>query len=118
MPQITDHEPRRVLIVSSHPLFGKGIQHLLQSRQHGDRYAIEIVPSVEAAAVALENMLPQLVVVDYDDQDVNRDVFLARFVESQHQMRVVLLSLKEGGSEAIVYDRRTLAASQTDDWLR
>jgi len=28
-----------------------------------------------------------------------------------------LLSLKEGGSEAIVYDRRTLAASQIEDWL-
>ncbi len=79
---------------------------------------VGIVPSVEAAVVALAELKPELVVVDYDDQDVNRDEFLARFVESQHQMRVVLLSLKEGGSNAIVYDRRTLAASQTDDWLR
>jgi cytochrome c oxidase subunit 2 len=32
-------------------------------------------------------------------------------------MRVVLLSLREGGDEAIVYDRRTLEASQVDDWM-
>jgi DNA-binding NarL/FixJ family response regulator len=117
MAQIVDQESRRVLIVSSHPLFGKGIQHLLESRPNGEIYAVNLVSSVEAAVSALEKLLPHLVVVDYDDQDVNRDEFLARFVESEHQMRVVLLSLKEGGSTAIVYDRRSLAASQTEDWL-
>jgi cytochrome c oxidase subunit 2 len=38
-------------------------------------------------------------------------------VEGEGRLRVVLLSLKEGGDEAIVYDRRTMAASQIDDWL-
>ncbi len=118
MPNQPDSEPRRVLIISSHPLFGRGIQHLLQSRQARDVHVVGIVQSVEAAVVALEQLRPDLVVVDYDDQDVNREEFLAHFVEGYHQMRVVLLSLKEGGSNAIVYDRRTLAASQTDDWLR
>lgn len=118
MAQLIEQESRRVLIVSSHPLFGKGIQHLLQSRPDGESYSVNLVSSVEAAVSALDQMLPHLVVVDYDDQDVNRDEFLAHFVGSEHQMRVVLLSLKEGGSTAVVYDRRTLAASQTDDWLR
>src|SRR3970282_847313 len=109
--------PRRVLIVSSHPLFGKGIQRMLETRQSGDVGVVGIVSSVEEAVRALEVLKPDLVVVDYDDGAVNRDEFLAHFVEGERQMRVVLFSLKEGGSNAIVYDRRTLAASQVDDWL-
>jgi cytochrome c oxidase subunit II len=110
-------KPKEVLIVSSHPLFGKGIRRLLQSRPDADVIVVGLVNSVDEAMDSLELLNPDLVIVDYDDHEVNRDEFLARFVESEKQLRVVLLSLKEGGSEALVYDRRTLAASQIDDWL-
>ena len=90
---------------------------MLETRQSGDVGVVGIVSSVEEAVRALEVLKPDLVVVDYDDGAVNRDEFLAHFVEGERQMRVVLFSLKEGGSNAIVYDRRTLAASQVDDWL-
>jgi cytochrome c oxidase subunit 2 len=109
---------QKVLIVSSHPLFGKGLQRLLQTRQQADVRVVGIVSSVDQAMLALSEHKPDLVVVDHDDQAVNRDEFLARFVEGEQRLRVVLLSLKEGGSEAIVYDRRSLAASQIDDWLK
>ncbi len=79
---------------------------------------VGIVENLEGAIHALQEHEPDLVVVDYDDEAVNRDEFLAHFVESEHQLRVVLLSLKEGGSNAIVYDRRNLAASQIDEWLQ
>ena len=49
-------------------------------------------------------------------KSLNRDEFLARFVEGEKKLRVVLLSL-QSAKEAIVYDRRTLAAPQIDDWL-
>lgn len=109
--------PRRVLIVSSHPLFGKGIQRLLQARLAPGSSVVGMVSTVEEAVSAINSANPDLVIVDYDDDRVNRDEFLARFVETARQLRVVLLSLKEGGSQAIVYDRRTLAAAQIDDWL-
>jgi cytochrome c oxidase subunit 2 len=109
---------RRVLIVSSHPLFGHGLRKLLQVRRASDVHVVGIVSSVVEAMQALEKFDIDLVVVDYDDGAVNRDEFLARFMEGDRKMRVVLLSLKEGGSEAIVYDRRTLAASQIDEWLQ
>ena len=111
-------DSRRVLIVSSHPLFGKGLRRLLEERGEADVRVVGMVSSVEEAVAALQNVNLDLVIVDYDDERVNRDEFLARFVESAGQLRVVLLSLKEGGSEAIVYDRRNLAAAQIDDWLR
>ena len=108
---------RQVLIVSSHPLFGKGIQHMLETRQSGDVQVIGMVSTVEDAIAFVEAKNPDLVVVDYDDSDVNRDEFLAHFVGGERKMRVVLFSLQEGGSNAIVYDRRTMLASQVDDWL-
>jgi len=109
---------RKVLIVSSHPLFGKGIQHLLETNQGEPVAVIGIVKNLEDAIHSLQEYQPDLVVVDYDDEAVNRDEFLVRFVESESKLRVVLLSLKEGGSNAIVYDRRNLAASQIDEWLQ
>ena len=110
--------PRKILIVSSHPLFGKGIRHLLETHQ-GDRVdVIGIVSNIEDAMQFLLERKPDLVIVDYDDGAVNRDEFLARFLESENQLRVVLLSLKEGGSNAIVYDRRNFEASQIDDWFQ
>ena len=82
-----------------------------------DAIVVGMVSTIDEALNALTTLRPDLVIVDYDDNRVNRDEFLARFVEGEGRLRVVLLSLKEGGSEAIVYDRRTMAASQIEDWL-
>jgi cytochrome c oxidase subunit II len=108
-------KPLRVLIASSHALFGQGLRSLLQSRGKPVE-VIGVVSSIHEAMDALEKYSPDLVIVDYDDKLLNRDEFLARFVEGEKTLRVVLLSLHDG-EEALVYDRRTLAASQIDDWL-
>lgn len=109
--------PWRILIASSHPLFAEGLRSLLQRRKEADTVVVGLVSTIDEALLALENLHPDLVIVDYDDERVNRDEFLARFVEGEGRLRVVLLSLREGGDEAIVYDRRTLAAAQIEDWL-
>ncbi len=108
--------PRRVLIASSHPLFGQGLRSLLRERQGAGVTVVGVVTSLDEALAALEKLTPDLIIVDYDDELLNRDEFLARFVEGEKKLRVVLLSL-QSAKEAIVYDRRTLAASQIDDWL-
>jgi cytochrome c oxidase subunit 2 len=108
--------PQRVLIASSHALFGQGLRSLLSERQKADVEVIGVVSNLQEALNALEQYSPDLVIVDYDDEILNRDEFLARFVEGEKKLRVVLLSL-QGGEEALVYDRRTLAASAIDDWL-
>lgn len=107
---------RRVLIASSHPLFGQGLQRLLQERRHAGVEVVGMAANIEQALTALEKLNPDLIIVDYDDQNLNRDEFLARFVEGEKKLRVVLLSL-QSAQDAIVYDRRTLAAAQIDDWL-
>jgi cytochrome c oxidase subunit 2 len=107
---------RRVLIASSHPLFGQGLRSLLQERSGAGVEVVGVVANLEEALEALERIHPDLIVVDYDDKKLNRDEFLARFVEGERKLRVVLLSL-QSGKDALVYDRRTLAASQIDNWL-
>jgi cytochrome c oxidase subunit II len=106
---------QRVLIASSHPLFGQGLRSLLEARQRSVE-VIGIVSSIEEAMQTLEKHRPDLVVVDYDDQLLNREEALARFFEGERKLRVVLLSLSDP-QHAQVYDRRTLAAAQIDDWL-
>ncbi len=107
---------RRVLIASSHALFGQGLRSLLLERQGADVLIVGMVSNLDQALRALEELDPDLIIVDYDDEVLNRDEFLLRFVEGEKKLRVVLLSL-QSANEAIVYDRRTLAASQIDDWL-
>ncbi len=107
---------RRVLIASSHPLFGQGLRSLLEKRQETGVEVVGMVSNLGEAISALARLNPDLIIVDYDDINLNRDEFLARFVEGEQKLRVVLLSLQSAGN-AIVYDRRTLAASQIDDWL-
>lgn len=107
---------RRILIVSSHPLFGAGLSRLLRKRQSPRVQAIDMASNTDEAVTALMTLTPDLVIVDYDDEAVKRKEFLAHFVEGKEAMRVVLVSLKEGG-EVVVYDRHTLAPTQMEDWL-
>jgi DNA-binding NarL/FixJ family response regulator len=110
-------QPWRILIVSSHPLFGKGLRKILGARPNSNLQVMGIVPDIDQALQLLETSQPDLVILDYDDEHVNRQIFLQHFVEGERRLRVVLLSLKEGGSQAVVYDRRILVASQIDAWL-
>ena len=116
MQRFAEPQLRRVLIASSHPLFGQGLRSLLQERQGAGVEIVGMVSNLNQALKALDELNPDLVIVDYDDNALNRDEFLARFVEGEKKLRVVLLSL-QSAQEAIVYDRRSLAASQIDDWL-
>jgi cytochrome c oxidase subunit 2 len=116
MPQPELTKSRRVLIASSHALFGQGLRSLLRERKEAEVEIVGMVSSLDEALQALDRLNPDLIIVDYDDKKLNRDEFLARFVEGEKKLRVVLLSL-QSAQEAIVYDRRTMAAHQLDDWL-
>lgn len=108
---------QRVLILSSHPLFGKGLFLLLNQRRRTDVVVVGAVSTIDEAFLTLEQLHPDLLIVDYDDEKVSRNTFLTRLLEGEAQLRVVLLSLKDESSEAIVYDRHVLAASDIDKWL-
>jgi len=107
---------RRVLIASSHALFGQGLRSLLEERKPAGVEIVGLVANLEETIAALEKLNPDLIIVDYDDEALNRDEFLARFVEGEKKLRVVLLSL-HSARDAVVYDRRKMSAARIDDWL-
>lgn len=108
--------PQRALIASSHSLFGQGLLSLFRKRHADQVEVVGMAATLEEALAAIDQLDPDLVIVDYDDETLNRDEFLARFVEGEKKLRLVLLSLA-AGEEALVYDRRSMAASQVDAWL-
>ena len=78
---------------------------------------VGMVSNLDQAMQALEELDPDLVIVDYDDQALNRDEFLAALCGWREKIAGGAAFL-QSANEAIVYDRRTLAASQIDDWLK
>ncbi len=110
--------PPRILIVSSHPLFGQGLRSLLQKRGEAEAIVVGTVDNFDAALQFLDTHSANLIVLDDDDHKLNREEFLRRFIQGKQHLRIVMFSLLEGGSQAVVFDRRTMAASQIDDWLK
>lgn len=105
---------RRVLIASANPLFGKGLQNLLTRRD--DAIQIRLAQSMKETLDALSDWQPDLVIVDYDDQTIDRGKFLGHFVSEERPMQVMLVSLRASGA-VVVYDRKTLTPDQAEDWL-
>ena len=64
---ITNPKKRRVLIASSHPLFGQGLRGLLKKRPEADVEVVGMVSNLNEAIAALEKLTPDLIIVDYDD---------------------------------------------------
>jgi cytochrome c oxidase subunit II len=112
----SQNNPQRILIASANPLFSKGLEKLLHQRQLKDAPDIRIVENLKVTMELLEDWKPSLVIVDYDDQVINRENFLNIFVASEHPMQALLVSLNSSGS-VIVYDRRILTANQAEEWL-
>ena len=77
---------------------------------------IRLVESTAEALSLLESWRPDLVILDYDDVNVDRAEFMSSFVAGDQPMQVMLVSLQASGA-VVVYDRRTLTPAQADDWL-
>ena len=108
--------PRRVLIASANPLFREGLRKLYAARWGEQATVVGMPSTMEETLTSLETLNPDLVIVDYDDTNINRDEFLGRFMEGESPMRVVLVSL--GSTEPVViYHRERLTSAQADDWL-
>jgi len=110
------HNPRRVLIASANPLFGRGLERLLRQQWQGREFEIRLVATMAETMALLQSWQPDLVILDYDDHTLDRKRFLDLFVSEERAMQVMLVSLQESGS-VVVYDRRVLTPAQAEDWL-
>lgn len=106
----------RVLIASANPLFREGLRKVYAARWGERAEIVGMLSTMEETLTALETLQPDLMIVDYDDTNINREEFLSRFLAGESPMRVVLVSL--GSTEPVViYHREQLTSAQADDWL-
>lgn len=119
MDTSSEATPKKVLIASSHTLFGKGLQNLLEKRWGERIYVVGLVATTEEATAALQSLTPDMVIIDYDDESINLEEFLKIFVAVKEDVRVVALSLAEEpeGGKAVVYDRHTMMAARIEEWM-
>jgi len=108
--------PQRVVIASANPLFGKGLQKLIQQRWKDSPVEIRMVSSMTDTLEILEQWQPDLVIVDYDDRTIDRHKFLNYFVSGDQPMQVMLVSLQASGA-VVVYDRKTFTPDEMNNWL-
>jgi len=109
-------QPHRVLIASANPLFRQGLRKVYAERW-GEKAVIVAMPvTMEETLSALENLHPDLVIVDHDDKTINREEFLNRFIAGQTPMKVVLVSLSNA-EPVVIYDRQRLTSMQAENWL-
>ncbi len=106
----------RVLIASNHALFRHGLMSLFKKKIGVKVDIVGEVTDIQSAIEALEKHDVDLVIVDYDDERLNREDFLTRFVSGGGQKRVILVSLSNPES-AMLYDRRELPLSQFEAWF-
>lgn len=109
-------QPHRVLIVSANPLFREGLRKVYVERWGASAEVIGTPSTMGETLEAMIKLQPDLIIVDHDDRAINRSEFLNQFVEGEHPMQVVLVSLNESGV-VVIYDRRQLTPAQAEDWL-
>jgi len=109
-------QPHRVLIASANSLFGRGLQRLFEARWGRQAIVVGLTTTLEETIAALETLLPDLVILDYDDHSIHKERFLNYFVTGQRPLQVALISLQDSGA-VVIYDRKRLTPSEAEDWL-
>ena len=112
----SQNRPRKILIGSANPLFGKGLRKLLEERWGARAEIIGLTSRMVETIAALDQLEPDLVILDYDDKTINRDIFLSHFMSGDRNMQVMLVSLQSSGA-VVVYDRKTLTQAEAENWL-
>ena len=105
--------PRRILIVSHHPIFGEGLRRLFGAVEQGVE-VLAVVDSLEAAWQVEVTQQPDVIVLDYDDEEIALERCLWYLSRGRRPVRVVLLSLQRD-EEAVVFDRWVLSSGTVEE---
>lgn len=108
---------QKILIASAIPIFAKGIEKMIQSQNTDQSVDFRYAHNTKEVIDLFITWQPDLIILDYDDNLIQKEKFLEQFVESQFAVQVMLVSLNSSGS-VVIYDRRTLTPEQASDWLK
>jgi DNA-binding NarL/FixJ family response regulator len=106
-----------VLIASANSIFRTGILKLLSKRSDFKNLLIHQVSGIKELIKKYSKFKPRVIIIDYDDKNINKKVFLDTFFEQQHDAQLLLVSLQHSGN-IMFYKRQVLSADQAHQWLQ
>ncbi|MBI5030882.1 MAG: response regulator transcription factor [Chloroflexi bacterium] len=104
---------RRVLIISSHPLFAEGIERILQ--EDGNLVVVARSRELEDALPLMQDHQPDTIIIDNDEPGLQDAEVVNLLVGNQAERQVIFLTLS--GSRMIVYHRQRVEDATPEDLL-
>ncbi len=104
---------RRVLIISSHPLFAEGIERILQ--EDGNYIVVARSRELQDALPLVQQHQPEIIIVDHDEPSLRDAQAIDLLVGNQKERQVIFLTLN--GSRMIVYQRQRVEDATAGDLL-
>jgi DNA-binding NarL/FixJ family response regulator len=106
-----------VLIASANSIFRIGILKILSTRNNFQNLIIEQASELKDVLKKYSKNKPRVLVIDYDDKNIKKKIFLNSFLQDQHNAQLLLVSLEQSGN-VIFYDRQVLSTDEAYLWLQ
>jgi len=106
-----------VLIASANSIFRNGILKILSTREDFNQLVIDQASNIKDVLSKYIKNKPRVLIVDFDDKNINKKKFLNSFLQDQHNAQLLLVSLQQGGN-VIFYDRLQLSMDEAHLWLQ
>lgn len=107
----------KVLIASANSIFRNGIEKILSKRSDFSSLTIHKVIQIEDLKKKYSKVKPHILIIDFDDKNINKKQFLDSFFEEKRDTQLLLVSLQEGGN-VVFYKRQIFSTDQALEWLR
>jgi DNA-binding NarL/FixJ family response regulator len=107
----------KVLIASANSIFRNGIEKILSKRDDFNSLTIHKVTQLEELKKKYSKFKPNIVIIDFDDININKKQFMDSFVDEKRDTQLLLVSLQEGGN-VVFYKRQVFSTDQALEWLR
>lgn len=106
-----------VLIASANSIFRNGIIKIFSKRKDFETYSIFHVADNQELLDKFSTLKPSILVIDYDDINIEKSSFMNSFMELEHNAQLLLVSLQQGG-DVVFYDRQILSLDEAHQWLQ
>lgn len=107
----------KVIIASANSIFRNGIERILSKRSDYESLTIHQVSDFISLKKKYSRIKPNVLIIDFDDQNINKKQFLDSFFDEKRDTQLLLVSLQEGGN-VVLFKRQIFSTDQALEWLK
>ncbi len=112
-----EKQKTNVLIASANSLFRSGILKILSNRQDFKDLNIEQASDGREVVKKYSRFEPSILIIDFDDKNIKKKIFMSSFFKGQHNAQLLLVSLEQSG-DVVFYDRHIFSTEEAHRWLQ